>query len=52
MVVEFRHIKALKTRNSLAGLDVAFVEDAISKPGEDGGTISDACQREIRDASG
>jgi sulfhydrogenase subunit delta len=29
-VVEFRHIKALKTRNSLAGLDVAFVEGAIS----------------------
>jgi sulfhydrogenase subunit delta len=29
-VVEFRHIKALKTRNTLAGLDVAFVEGAIS----------------------
>jgi coenzyme F420-reducing hydrogenase gamma subunit len=29
-VVEFRHIKALKTNNSLAGLDVAFVEGAIS----------------------
>ena len=29
-VIEFRHIKALKTRNSLAGLDVAFVEGAIS----------------------
>ena len=29
-VIEFRHIKALKTNNSLAGLDVAFVEGAIS----------------------
>jgi coenzyme F420-reducing hydrogenase gamma subunit len=29
-VVEFRHMKALKTKNSLAGLDVAFVEGAIS----------------------
>jgi coenzyme F420-reducing hydrogenase gamma subunit len=29
-VVEFRHMKALKTRNSLEGLDVAFVEGAIS----------------------
>jgi coenzyme F420-reducing hydrogenase gamma subunit len=29
-VVEFRHIKALKTNNSLAGLDVAFIEGAIS----------------------
>ncbi|MEJ7843153.1 MAG: hypothetical protein WKF95_15420 [Rubrobacter sp.] len=29
-VVEFRHMKALKTRNSLSGLDVAFVEGAIS----------------------
>ena len=29
-VVEFRHIKALKTKNALAGLDVAFVEGAIS----------------------
>jgi Ni,Fe-hydrogenase III small subunit len=29
-MVEFRHIKALKTKNSLAGLDVAFVEGAIS----------------------
>src|SRR5215208_7717420 len=29
-VVEFRHIKALKTKNSLAGLDVAFIEGAIS----------------------
>jgi sulfhydrogenase subunit delta len=29
-VVEFRHIKALKSKNALAGLDVAFVEGAIS----------------------
>jgi sulfhydrogenase subunit delta len=29
-VIEFRHIKALKTNNSLAGLDVAFIEGAIS----------------------
>ena len=29
-VVEFRHIKALKTNNSLTGLDVAFIEGAIS----------------------
>src|SRR5919199_2298909 len=29
-VIEFRHMRALKTRNSLAGLDVAFVEGAIS----------------------
>jgi coenzyme F420-reducing hydrogenase gamma subunit len=29
-VVEFRHMKALKTSDSLSGLDVAFVEGAIS----------------------
>ena len=29
-VVEFRHMKALKTSNSLAGLDVAFIEGAVS----------------------
>jgi sulfhydrogenase subunit delta len=29
-LVEFRHMKALKANNSLAGLDVAFVEGAIS----------------------
>jgi coenzyme F420-reducing hydrogenase gamma subunit len=29
-LVEFRHLKALKANNSLAGLDVAFVEGAIS----------------------
>jgi len=30
--VEFRHFKALKTKNSLDNLDVAFVEGAISSP--------------------
>jgi len=29
-VIEFRHMKALKTKNSLTGLDVAFIEGAIS----------------------
>jgi sulfhydrogenase subunit delta len=29
-LVEFRHVRALKTKNSLEGLDVAFVEGAIS----------------------
>lgn len=29
-VVEFRHVARLKTRNSLSGLDVAFIEGAIS----------------------
>ena len=29
-VVEFRHMKSLKSNNSLEGLDVAFVEGAIS----------------------
>lgn len=31
-LVEFRHLKALKTTNSLEGLDVAFIEGAISSP--------------------
>lgn len=31
-LVEFRHVKALKTNNKLEGLDVAFVEGAISSP--------------------
>jgi sulfhydrogenase subunit delta len=39
-VVEFRHIKALKTKNSLAGLDVAFIEGAIS---------SESQAREVRE---
>jgi sulfhydrogenase subunit delta len=29
-VIEFRHMKALKTSNTLNGLDVAFIEGAIS----------------------
>ena len=29
-VVEFRHVKALKSTNSMEGLDVAFIEGAIS----------------------
>ncbi len=29
-VIEFKHLKALKTNNSLKNLDVAFVEGAIS----------------------
>ncbi len=29
-LVEFRHLKALKTNNSMEGLDVAFIEGAIS----------------------
>ena len=29
-LVEFRHVKVLKTKNSLEGLDVAFIEGAIS----------------------
>ena len=29
-VVEFRYLKALKSKNSMEGLDVAFVEGAIS----------------------
>lgn len=31
-LVEFRHLKALKTNNELRDLDVAFVEGAISSP--------------------
>jgi sulfhydrogenase subunit delta len=34
-VVEFRHMKALKTKNSLAGLDVAFIEGAISSESQE-----------------
>lgn len=29
-VIEFRHVRSLKTKNSLEGLDVAFIEGAIS----------------------
>lgn len=35
-VVEFRHIKALKTNNSITGLDVAFIEGAISSDSQAG----------------
>ena len=31
-VIDFRHLKALKTKNSIEDLDVAFVEGAISSP--------------------
>lgn len=31
-LVEFRYLKALKTNNSMEGLDVAFIEGAISSP--------------------
>ena len=31
-LVEFRHVHSLKTNNRLEGLDVAFVEGAISSP--------------------
>lgn len=33
--IEFRHFKALKTKNSIKGLDVAFVEGAISSPDQE-----------------
>ncbi len=31
-LVDFQHVKALKTNNSLENLDVAFIEGAISSP--------------------
>jgi coenzyme F420-reducing hydrogenase gamma subunit len=31
-VIEFRHLKTLKSNNSIEGLDVAFVEGAIASP--------------------
>ena len=34
-VVEFRYINALKTKNELKDLDVAFVEGAISSPSQE-----------------
>ena len=46
-VIEFRHIKALKTRNSLAGLDVAFVEGAISSDSQ-AEEAPDTGERELR----
>jgi coenzyme F420-reducing hydrogenase gamma subunit len=39
-VVEFRHLRVLKTRNTLSDLDVAFIEGAIS---------SDSQAREVRE---
>jgi sulfhydrogenase subunit delta len=33
--IEFRHLKVLKTKNSLEGLDVAFIEGAISSPSQE-----------------
>ena len=39
-VVEFRHLRVLKTRNTLSDLDVAFVEGAIS---------SESQAREVRE---
>ncbi len=33
-LMEFRHVKVLKTRNELRDLDVAFVEGAISSPSQ------------------
>lgn len=33
-VIEFKHFKALKTNNTIEGLDVAFVEGAISSPSQ------------------
>ena len=33
-VIDFRHLKALKTNNSIEDLDVAFVEGAISSPSQ------------------
>lgn len=34
-VIDFRHLKALKTKNSIEDLDVAFVEGAISSPSQE-----------------
>lgn len=31
-LVEFRYLRALKTKNDITGLDVAFIEGAISSP--------------------
>jgi len=33
-LVDFQHVKALKTNNKLEGLDVAFIEGAISSPSQ------------------
>jgi coenzyme F420-reducing hydrogenase gamma subunit len=34
-LVDFKHVKALKTNNSMEDLDVAFVEGAISSPSQE-----------------
>ncbi|MBI3887983.1 hypothetical protein HY310_02850 [Candidatus Microgenomates bacterium] len=34
-VIEFRYLKALKTKNSMENLDVAFIEGAISSPSQE-----------------
>ena len=34
-IIEFRHFKILKSDNKLEGLDVAFVEGAISSPSQE-----------------
>ena len=31
-LIDFKHIKSLKTKNDLNGIDVAFIEGAISSP--------------------
>lgn len=31
-LIDFQHVKILKTKNMLAGLDVAFIEGAIASP--------------------
>ncbi len=33
-LIEFRHMKALQMKNSIEGLDVAFIEGAISSPSQ------------------
>jgi coenzyme F420-reducing hydrogenase gamma subunit len=45
-LIEFRHLKALKTKNSLKDLDIAFVEGAISSPTQEVElkTIRDNCK--------
>jgi len=34
-LIEFRHVKALRTDNKLEGLDVAFIEGAASSPSQE-----------------
>jgi sulfhydrogenase subunit delta len=38
-IFDFRHINSLKTNNTLEGLDVAFVEGAISSPSQESEVI-------------